>query len=1180
MNFVAPASDDGRKYARAQQPWALEGFWEYLIRATIRGLSKGAIHFFQDLKNHPSAHVRHIAPMLTKVLESHPTSSQFATELEFFNAHRRWKDTVRPLRNELQLLDDSEEGDWREGLEDLVGVLEGDQDTVMRVCSEENGGYGWREVLGVWGVWVQVDFRRQDLPDTLAIINDSVQLDPSMIDEMAQAALVSQQLKRFIQLAADQDSWLGSHLADLMEKMNIILYPPSTVDGDDGDTEPEVSDTEGDTDEELVTLRDYLLMDYAGEILHGDPSSWHIELDYFAACGSVGRSRLGLILRRLAVEVDTESEANTEATHTAEQPILNGTMNNGIDVSGEGRPDGSSEDTSPTLGRLTGMQRVQKLVDVCKEYELWDEMESLCKQRRYGDAVAYCIYARDFKTIARIADLLLDEYITNGADEFISLVDSVPDVSDLLLESPTFHLGGSGSTPFRSRLMFLSQYAAFHKRYQDGRKKEAAKILTGMLNSEIVPRWWWGVILLDAAGMCEDEELWFEEEDAYDLLRHVEEIYIRAEQGCGSDYLEALEKIMQASQKNHPASSAGKREATKDDQSPIKQLEVYGIPLLLDRIKQSMVSCRELSTFFKKRAIVEDEYGRTLQKAARTAGETYAANDGKSGTYVTAWQSTMKLHEVIAENRLKFAAQLHQSVEDLANLAREVEKNRKTTKDLASRYERNLQESEEKLEKAKQRCDAAHDELEKLLIAKEGESLKEVGSHSRNGGPSSGKRAIGKAVAKGGMLLKGKNPTSMLKQEEEIRARLSSYSDAYGQAVQQTQAMRQEYFNFQLPRILRSLKECLDELDFGTQYHLSRYAYMFETAVLNDGSTLVPAGGIEDGPGMKPIAESIDSRGDFKTYMQNYALATGRPSGPRREGPVEDGFLPPLPKHIHANDHPLHSQASDTRQTASASTGSSQTLHNGTATNGTSGGTAPAGTGSAPTPSYPPAILAAMQQHPDRGRPTFGISLSEQMARDAVEVPKIVQKCCEAIEAYGLRTVGIYRLSGTTSRIQKLKVILDRDLDNVDLMADEWRMDVNNVTSVLKLWLRELPEPLLTFGLYQGYIDAAKAENERLRHIQLHHRVNDLPDANYATLKYLMGHLHKVRELETINSMTASNLSIVFGPTLLGPPPPSMAGDGSTSGGTTLQDMNWQCRAVETIIEHYTDIFVDEGEEA
>lgn len=176
--------------------------------------------------------------------------------------------------------------------------------------------------------------------------------------------------------------------------------------------------------------------------------------------------------------------------------------------------------------------------------------------------------------------------------------------------------------------------------------------------------------------------------------------------------------------------------------------------------------------------------------------------------------------------------------------------------------------------------------------------------------------------------------------------------------------------------------------------------------------------------------------------------------------------------------------------------------------------------------------MAAMAAYPDRGLPTFGVNLAEQMMRDTVEVPRILEKCCEAIETYGITSVGLYRLSGTTSKVQKLKMVLDRDLEAVDLMSDEWRMDVNNITSVLKLWLRELPEPLLTFDLYHGYVEAAskwgelshvtapfpsscslliitETENDRLRQIQLHHKVNDLPDANYATLKYLMGHLHK-----------------------------------------------------------------------
>lgn len=546
-----------------------------------------------------------------------------------------------------------------------------------------------------------------------------------------------------------------------------------------------------------------------------------------------------------------------------------------------------------------------------------------------------------------------------------------------------------------------------------------------------------------------------------------------------------------------------------------------GVHLLLDRIKQSMVSCREASVFFKKRAVIEEEYGKTLQKLARTTSEAYALNDGKAGSFVSAWMSSMRVHEVMAENRLRFAQRLNEMSDELANLVKEVDKNRKQTKDLATRYERALQESESLTEKSKNRLDITSEELERVLLQKEGESLKETVVPGRAGGVG-GKRAIGKAVAKGGLLLKGKNPGNIQRQEDDIRSRMSTASDQYRKAVTDTQAMRQEYFNFQLPRILRALKECADEIDLGTQYHLTRYAFLFESIVLSDGSTLVPAN--EEGLGLKATIELIDNRGDFKTYMQNYAFARGgaAPKGPRRDGPQDEGFLPPLP-------------------TFGEKTSSPNTHRPSNGVNGIQ----------------------------DKGRPTFGVDLSEQMIRDNVEVPPIMQKCCEAIEKYGIRSQGIYRISGTTSKVTNLKQRLDRDLDSVDLDTPEWSGDINNVASVLKMWLRELPDPLLTYSLHQGFIEAAKIENDRLRHIRLHERVNELPDPNYATLKYFLGHLHKVIQHAAENSMSVQNLSIVFGPTLFRQNGPQ---------GGFIADAPFQNQAIETILLHYTDIFIDETE--
>lgn len=179
------------------------------------------------------------------------------------------------------------------------------------------------------------------------------------------------------------------------------------------------------------------------------------------------------------------------------------------------------------------------------------------------------------------------------------------------------------------------------------------------------------------------------------------------------------------------------------------------------------------------------------------------------------------------------------------------------------------------------RFDSAAEELERLLLMKQGESLKDPiapytsASASQGGGKQ---RTFGKAMSK----LKGpKSVSQIAKMEEEVRSRMGQSSDSYRAQVIGAQTVRQEYFSLQLPRILRvrlffflsvgggvlillpmqSLKESVDELDLGTQYHLSRYAYLFESTLVTDGLTISPVN-IEDGawfqtgPGRKRASDT------------------------------------------------------------------------------------------------------------------------------------------------------------------------------------------------------------------------------------------------------------------------------------------------------------------------------------
>lgn len=196
---------------------------------------------------------------------------------------------------------------------------------------------------------------------------------------------------------------------------------------------------------------------------------------------------------------------------------------------------------------------------------------------------------------------------------------------------------------------------------------------------------------------------------------------------------------------------------------------------------------------------------------------------------------------------------------------------------------------------------------------------------------------------------------------------------------------------------MQSLKESADELDLGTQYHLSRYAYLFESTLLNDALTIAPVNA-EEGHGLKGIIESIDAREDFKIFMQQYALAwqmSGQ-RGPRREGPDEDDFVRLSP--FSSSYSPLR------RATLQLS---------------------PSRTNISPRPSITSAGIPSSYATPPK-RPTFAVDLADQMHRDGGEVPRVLEKCCEAIELHGLDSMGIYRLSGTTSRVQRLKANLDR----------------------------------------------------------------------------------------------------------------------------------------------------------
>nr|GAT57619.1 signal transducer [Mycena chlorophos] len=199
----------------------------------------------------------------------------------------------------------------------------------------------------------------------------------------------------------------------------------------------------------------------------------------------------------------------------------------------------------------------------------------------------------------------------------------------------------------------------------------------------------------------------------------------------------------------------------------------------------------------------------------------------------------------------------------------------------------------------------------------------------------------------------------------------------------------------------------------------------------------------------------------------------------------------------------------------------------------------------------------------------FGRDLIEQVHADAVkggdrQTPVIVDKCIEAVETLAMEYEGIYRKSGGSGQSKAITQLFERgDYDAFDLCDSDRFNDICSVTSVLKTYFRSLPIPLLTFELHEEFISAVQIKETTTKQRALLELVSQLPVEHFYTLRRLMIHLHRIHQRSEKNLMTARNLGVVFGPTLMRSPDP----------GAEFSDMAGKALSVEWFIENAPQIF-------
>ncbi|XP_039602474.1 rho GTPase-activating protein 15 [Polypterus senegalus] len=210
----------------------------------------------------------------------------------------------------------------------------------------------------------------------------------------------------------------------------------------------------------------------------------------------------------------------------------------------------------------------------------------------------------------------------------------------------------------------------------------------------------------------------------------------------------------------------------------------------------------------------------------------------------------------------------------------------------------------------------------------------------------------------------------------------------------------------------------------------------------------------------------------------------------------------------------------------------------------------------------------------------FGCRLDALCQREKTMVPKFVRMCAEAVESRGLDCDGIYRVSGNIGTIQKLRFIVDHERavtsdgrylfpaeqvqeEKLNLDDSQWE-DIHVITGALKMFFRELPEPLVPYDLFDDFVESVKIPDYQERVKRIKWLIDQLPEVNYHTMRFIFRHLRRVMQHQELNRMSVQNIGIVFGPTLLRP---------EKDFGNIAVSMVYQNQVVELILSECEQLF-------
>ncbi|KAG5304953.1 chimerin [Histoplasma capsulatum G186AR] len=191
----------------------------------------------------------------------------------------------------------------------------------------------------------------------------------------------------------------------------------------------------------------------------------------------------------------------------------------------------------------------------------------------------------------------------------------------------------------------------------------------------------------------------------------------------------------------------------------------------------------------------------------------------------------------------------------------------------------------------------------------------------------------------------------------------------------------------------------------------------------------------------------------------------------------------------------------------------------------------------------------------------FGCDLEQRIEIEKCVIPGIVTRCIEEVELRGMDCEGIYRKSGGSSQVQMIRDGFEKSSD-YDISDPD--LDIHAVTSTLKQYFRKLPNPLITYDVYDLLLDATAVTPSSVRIDVMRRALLTLPSVHRDVLEFLIFHLRRVVEREKENLMTSLNVAVVFAPTILRP----------ESLSREMIDVNKKNEVLQFLVDNCQDIFM------